>query len=73
LRLPLKATDINGMSTVRKPRLQSPSDRLPLLLVINNEVRGTRRRHPALFVMKLMLFAAILFGTLNMFHGIARG
>jgi hypothetical protein len=61
------------MSTVRKPRLQSPSDRLPLLLVINNEIQGTRRRNPALFVIKLLFFAAVLFGTFNMFHGIARG
>jgi hypothetical protein len=60
------------MSTVRKP-LQSPSDRLPLLLVINNEIQGTRRRNPALFVIKLLFFAAVLFGTFNMFHGIARG
>ncbi len=46
---------------------------MPLLLVINNELRGTHRRSSAVLIAKLALFAVALFGVLNMFHGIARG
>jgi hypothetical protein len=65
--------DMSGMAALRKLLFESPDDRLPLLLVVNHEIHGVRHRSWTALFLKLLLLCIVVFGVLNMFHGIARG
>ena len=65
--------DKTGMAALRKAELEPLSKNLPLLLVINHEIQGTRRRNWPSIVAKTVLLCAVLLAVLNMMHGIARG
>jgi len=61
------------MAALRKPTLEPLYKKLPLLLVINHEIQGTRRRGRLAIAIKAILLCAVLLALLNMAHGIVRG